>query len=115
MSGIASMSMGVAPGGAAVARVEGEIDLASASAIGAELASACADGALAVDMSDVRFIDSAGVRMLVDLAREVAGERTPPLTLVAPSGSAVRRMLELTGIEPLFTVVEAAGDLGTAS
>jgi anti-anti-sigma factor len=110
MGEIYRMSVDDAPGGVVLARVEGEIDLASAPAIGADLAAARDRGSLAVDLSDVEFIDSAGVRMLVELARAPDAGRGL-IALVAPAGSTARRMLELTGIEPLFEVVETVDGL----
>ncbi|MEW6583183.1 MAG: STAS domain-containing protein [Actinomycetota bacterium] len=112
MSEIYRLSVVEGPGGAAVARIEGEIDLASAPTIGADLAAQIGRGVQAIDLTDVEFIDSAGVRMLVELAR-AAQEDRPLIAIVAPVGSTARRMLELTGIEPLFTVLDSAAALPT--
>lgn len=92
------------PGGT-VARVSGEIDMAAVPGILSPVAAVIDQGSLIeLDMSEVEFIDSAGVRMMVDLARraELAGLS---FRLVAPEGSIVHRMVELTGIERLFTIV----------
>jgi anti-sigma B factor antagonist len=93
--------------GATVARIEGEIDMASAPAIGEAVGTSIDRGPTVLDMTDVEFIDSAGIRMLVELARR-AGPEPSPLPLVAPRGSIVRRMVELTGIEELFTLDSAS-------
>jgi anti-anti-sigma factor len=98
----------------AVARVRGEIDMATAPAIGVAVLPAIDKGLLELDMTDVAFIDSAGVRMMVDIARRA--ESAPlALRLVAPQGSIVHRMLELTGVDRLFTIVDAATEVRPGS
>ena len=84
--------------GVSVAIVEGEVDLAVVERIGTELEPVSdAPAPLVVDLSDVSYLDSAGVHLLFKLAgrREAAGGAT---RIVAPAG-AVRRVLELTGVE----------------
>jgi anti-sigma B factor antagonist len=103
ISDIYQLTLSENDAGATVARIEGEIDMASAPAIGATVGTAIDRGPTVLDMTDVEFIDSAGIRMLVELARR-AGPEPSPLPLVAPPGSIVRRMVELTGIEELFTI-----------
>ena len=80
----------------------GEIDAASA----VELTEAftqiptVADGIVAVDVAGVTFIDSSGVRILLELASRVAavGGR---LTLRNPSAP-VSKIIEITGLESTF-------------
>ena len=96
------------PAGVTIARVEGEIDLASAPGLGAALASALEAGDTALDLSDVAFIDSAGVRMLVELAKN---DGRGPVAVIAPPGSTARRMIELTAIESLFRLLDGPDEL----
>ena len=80
-------------------RVSGEIDMASAPALEEALLVALADGRpVTVDMHDVTFIDSSGLKVILS----IAAESTPgtPLTLKDPS-PAVRRVLELFGMEQI--------------
>lgn len=80
-------------------RVSGEIDMASAPALEEALLVALADGRpVTVDMKDVTFIDSSGLKVIVSAAAESTAPA--PLTLKDPS-PAVRRVLELFGMEQL--------------
>lgn len=78
---------------ATVLRLAGELDLATAPDVLAAVEAAAGDDGsrLVLDMSGVSFIDSTGVRTLLE-ANRVAGN---DLTLLAPS-PAVTRVLELT-------------------
>jgi anti-sigma B factor antagonist len=79
---------------ATVIRLSGELDLATAPGVLAAVEAEVAErGARAVvlDMRDVSFIDSTGVRTLLEASRAADSA----LTLLAPS-HAVTRVLELT-------------------
>jgi anti-anti-sigma factor len=87
-----------------VLHVSGEIDLQVADELrGAGLAAVSADG-VAIDLSEVTFIDSSGLAALIEInnVTQSAGQR---LTLVSPSRT-VRRILELTGLTQAFMVSE---------
>jgi anti-anti-sigma factor len=75
----------------------GELDLATAPRLQSELDRAVGAGAarVVVDLSQVGFLDSTGLRMFLALS-ERAGAEGWVLTLTAPS-DAVRAMLEITG------------------
>lgn len=78
--------------GAAVIRLRGELDLAGAPRLAEAVREQARDGEpVVLDMSEVTFIDSTGVRTLLDAARAV----DVPLALLAPSHRVVR-VLELT-------------------
>jgi anti-sigma B factor antagonist len=91
-------------GGEAVLLVRGEIDLASAPVLGAAVVDALAErpAVVVVDLAGVRFMDSTGLRALLD-ARLGAGAAGVALRLRAPS-PAVARVLELTGVVAMFDV-----------
>jgi anti-anti-sigma factor len=112
MTDIYRLTLEEGPAGIAIARVEGEIDLASAARLGAELESAMRDGGAVLDLTGVAFIDSAGVRMLVELA---ASHRRGPVPVIAPEGSTARRMIALTAIEGLFQLHESGDTLVPAA
>ncbi len=61
---------------------------------------------LQVDMSDVTFLDSSGVRPLVEAARRRRGCHEPPLLISQPSRPA-QRLLEATclGVGPRLNLV----------
>jgi anti-anti-sigma factor len=80
-----------------LARLQGEIDIASAErlrdAILAETRSAEESG-LVVDLSDVSFLDSSGVRLLFSVHRAMT-EQGRPMALVVPQGTAVSSVLSI--------------------
>ena len=89
----------------AIASVTGEIDIASAGALRTNLlrlASAPAVG-LVVDLTAVSFVDSSGLNALVAAWTQL-DERGGRL-VVAAATPLVVRLLEVTGLNQLFTVV----------
>lgn len=87
----------------------GEIDLASAPDLESHLGRCVKDGSVIVDLSDVSFIDSTGLRVLLT-AHEAASERGHQLGLVTVEGP-VTKLFSLTGVADhlhLFSSVEAA-------
>ncbi|MFN8109394.1 MAG: STAS domain-containing protein [Thermoleophilia bacterium] len=88
---------------ASVLRLDGELDLASAPGLVAAVRAASEarpDVQLILDMRHVAFIDSTGLRSLLECA-----DLTPrPLPLLDPSDP-VRRVLELTQMSGRFPVV----------
>jgi anti-anti-sigma factor len=79
-----------------IATVAGELDVSVAPAIGDEIATAVPTSAraLVVDFTQLSFIDSSGIAMLFSLARRLSSRRQE-LTVVAPGGEGVARVLEL--------------------
>lgn len=77
--------------------VDGELDLAAAAAVGHELETLREAGwsQLVLDLSEVGFMDLAGVRLLLGAFEraDAAGD----LFLIAAASPQVRRILELTG------------------
>ncbi len=95
--------------GAVTARIRGEIDVSNAAAIGQKIQSA-AEGcdSLRVDLTEVSFIDSAGLRMLQHLERARDGARTRFSVTVQPD-STVRQLLEITALDRVITVEPEPG------
>jgi anti-sigma B factor antagonist len=90
-----------------VVAVSGEIDLYTAPKLHAELAAAVTGegGArVVVDMAGVEFCDSTGMNVLLAALRR-ARERGGELVLAGPR-PAVRKILQVTGLESVFTVVD---------
>jgi anti-anti-sigma factor len=76
--------------------VQGEIDVASVELLAEHVSRAVAQGVdLEIDLSNLRFIDIAGLGVLYDAARKL-GKEGRTLTLVSPPPS-VPRMLDLLG------------------
>jgi len=91
-----------------VVSVHGEIDLYTVPRLKRELAGAlAADGPvrLVVDLSGVEFCDSTGVNVLLAAHRQ-AREAGGDLELAAPR-PAVRKILQVTGLETVFTVIDS--------
>ncbi len=87
--------------------VHGEIDLYTVPRLQRELASVLGSSEpvrLVVDLSGVDFCDSTGVNVLLAAHRQ-AREKGGDLELAAPR-PAVRKILQVTGLETVFTVTD---------
>ena len=90
-----------------VLSVAGEIDLYTAPRLHGELVTVLAADEpvqLVVDMSGVEFCDSTGMNVLLAAHRR-AREHGGVLELAAPRPS-VRKILQVTGLESVFTVID---------
>lgn len=75
--------------------VAGEVDAHTASTLDAHLLAAL-DRPLRLDLAAVTFMDSSGLRVLIDTHQRTA-DTEHPLTLVRPSRP-VTRLLEISGL-----------------
>lgn len=84
--------------------LRGELDVAEVPRLERALDGAVADsaGAFVVDLCQLEFLDSSGIRVLLR-ARALLGREDRTLVLVCPPGP-VRRALELAGVSDLFTI-----------
>jgi anti-anti-sigma factor len=94
------------PEGLHVLIVRGELDLATVGTLCAKIARLREDGARAVaviDLGDLSFCDSTGLRGLIGEAREteISGGR---VRLVAPRRSIVRRLFDVCGMDQMMSV-----------
>ena len=85
-----------------VVRVVGDLDMATAPTLEAQIASVGSASRLVIDLTQCTFLDSAAVRLLTTLAREsdIAGT---PLALVA-SDPGILRVLEITAVDDILPV-----------
>jgi anti-anti-sigma factor len=91
------------PGGRRVVAAVGEVDIATAGEFAARLRAELACGPVVLDLSELVFVDSAGVRALNDLLEEI--DRCGWTLRVRPVLSlGVRRVLELTGMLELLPI-----------
>lgn len=92
--------------------LSGDLDMADAEAVRrlvAELGREASPDAVVIDLRDLEFIDSHGVRALFR-ARDDAVEAGGRVTLCASNGS-IRRTLELVGAEWAFELVAELPDV----
>ena len=97
-----------AEGGTYVVSLAGDLDTASLPPCRASLLGALHTDpdALVIDLRDLRFMDSSGLGMLVEIRRQ-ALDRGVPLALRSPRQS-VRTLLEVTGALPNLFAEQAA-------
>ncbi|MCW3068850.1 MAG: anti-anti-sigma factor [Solirubrobacterales bacterium] len=88
------------PAGVPIITVSGDLDLSNAGALEATVSSIAADqpAQLVFDLSALRFMDSAGIAVLLGAAAKVDA-----VHLRNPS-PAVRRVVELTGLTDVLTI-----------
>jgi anti-sigma B factor antagonist len=97
------------PAGQTVISVTGDLDLVSSELMRGELGAVPAGASVVLDLREVDFCDSAGLRVLID-AELRARTEGGTLRLAAP-GPALVRLLELTGVDGFVSVyptIEAA-------
>lgn len=92
---------------ALIARVTGDIELANAESIGTAIIEAVAKDpmALVVDLTDVEYLDSAGIQLIYKL-RESLRARGQVLRLVAPRSSPTHDALRLAGVSHHVDTIE---------
>jgi anti-anti-sigma factor len=90
---------------ARLVRVAGEVDISTVAELRRQVRAACrAQGTVLLDLADVDFMDSSGLKVLLE-ASDGATTRDSPFFIVRPS-SAVRRLLDATGTRAELPVVE---------
>lgn len=87
--------------------VEGRVDSMTAKDLGAALTEAIDNGHLKIvlDLSQVGFMSSAGLRELVLAYKKVKGVQGGDLRIAQPS-SRVREVLEMAGLDTIFAIFE---------
>jgi len=98
--------------GVSVVRPREDIDAANAAALREQLADCVDPGTdrLVVDLTETRYLDSAGIDMLFRLS-ELLRQRRAVLLLVIPPESNLARLSEIVGLSramPVHTSVQAA-------
>lgn len=89
--------------GACVVRLAGELDLYNADAVREALFKAASDGPdrLVVDLSQVEFIDSTALGVLIEARTKLENRKA---FLLAAPGLETRRALQISGLDRHFTV-----------
>jgi anti-anti-sigma factor len=99
-------------GGSVVAHLSGEVDMTNASRVREELLVSVPNDALSlvIDLDGCRYLDSAAIEVVFDLARRL-GRRRQELKLVLPQSSPLARVLTLTevhSVAPVHETLDAA-------
>jgi anti-anti-sigma factor len=94
-----------------VAALMGEVDMSNAASVRLQIAGSVTpdDDALVVDLSDLSFIDSAGLHTLIELGT-VLDERRQHLLLCLPPGSTIRRATEIIGLPRAISIHSDRGE-----
>jgi anti-anti-sigma factor len=94
-------------GGAVVAHLSGEVDMTNAARVREELMVSVPNDALSlvIDLDGCRYLDSAAIEVVFDLARRL-GRRRQELKLVLPPSSPLTRVLMLTEVNSVAPVHE---------
>jgi anti-anti-sigma factor len=87
--------------------VSGELDLANAETLASELRKAKGEevAVINLDMSELQFIDSTGIAVLVSAHRDL-DESGTALRVVPSRSSAVQRVLSVTGLDAELPFVD---------
>jgi anti-anti-sigma factor len=82
-----------------IAGITGEVDMSNAVSVRQQIAEAVMpnDGAVVVDLTELAFIDSAGLHSLIELGTMLE-ERRQQLLLCVPKESQIGRAIEIIGL-----------------
>jgi anti-sigma B factor antagonist len=96
-------------GDACVVRLGGELDLYNAPQVREALGGATSDSAsrVVVDLSEVEFIDSTALGVLIEMRTRLPNRRA---FLLAAPGLETRRALEISGLDRHFTVHDSVSE-----
>ena len=91
--------------GATVVTLTEEIDVGTAADLGGALVEAVPSDAtgLVLDLAAVRYVDSAGIRMLFNVARQLERYRQG-LALALPDTSPLQRLFKITDLGEVATI-----------
>ncbi len=97
--------------GLRIGTIEGDVDLASARDLSGEILNAVPSAAqgLVLDLTRVRYLDSTGVSMLLEIHRSLDSRRQR-LSVVLPRTSHLWRLFEITGLPSILRVEESLID-----
>ena len=98
-------------GDVVVARVGGDIDLANTPTVSAKILEVIPNDAvgLVLDLSDVRYIDSVGIRMLFNFVRTLHASRQG-MAVALPADSPVRKLLKITHLDEAAVFQETVAE-----
>lgn len=110
MNGPLAQVIATADRGRCVLRINGEVDMSNVDEVDEQLRAAAADApTVLIDLTDLEFLDSQGLRMIQRLANDSATDGKP-LIVVAPAAGVVGSLLALTGMDKTLDVRQALPD-----
>jgi len=85
--------------------LSGEIDLANVTAVEEEILAAVSGQftAVSVDLTNLTYMDSVGIKLLFDLVSNLEKLHIAPV-FITPFGSPTHRLIKLSGLESFVTV-----------
>jgi len=88
--------------------LSGEIDLENASTVDEQICAAVSGQptAVSVDLTNLTYVDSVGIRLLFDLASHLQKSNIA-LSLIAPFESPARRLIQFSGLGSLVALSPA--------
>jgi anti-anti-sigma factor len=88
-----------------IAILTGEVDMSNAATVRMQIAESVTsdEDALIVDLSELAFMDSAGLHSLIELGT-VLDERRQQLLLCVPHGSPIARAIDIIGLPSAVSV-----------
>jgi stage II sporulation protein AA (anti-sigma F factor antagonist) len=92
--------------------LDGDLDFSSRESLSAALPDANAIKGVILDFRNVRYIDSAGLGILIGFRKRfvAAGGRSEKIVIVAQPGGTVRKVLEIAGLPRVFTITDTVPD-----
>ena len=95
-------------------RARGELDLGTAATLCSRLTEAIQRraGRIILDLNEIGFCDSTGLRAIVGVVRE-AQAHAVPLVIMVPDGSQLARLIELTGTAEFLPIAQSNASLQT--
>jgi anti-anti-sigma factor len=103
-AGDVEVTLEALPEGTVVARVEGELDLATSPDFQEAIETTDPGSRLVVDLTECTFLDSSAVRVLTATAR--AADAAGGSVLLVASDPGIRRVLQIAAIDTLLPVHE---------
>jgi anti-sigma B factor antagonist len=85
--------------GGSVVTPRGELDIATQGALREALEREAAKGPVTLDLAGLRFIDTSGLRLILETAE--AARRNGSAFTVLPGGPAVQRLFDVAGVTEL--------------
>ncbi len=94
-------------GPTALVRIDGELDASTAPVLDEALRKVITDGVerLVIDFSELEFVDSAGLSVLVATHKRLQSGNGGELVISSPS-AAVRRLFGIAGLDRVLTITE---------